>query len=282
MRLVTSLDQILANIATLEAVRAGRRRADATAYADLIKRGTCFLPYLAQDGIAFAPSRFIGYVGNSFAKHAANTARDGRQTNGAINVVLGQAPLQDSTLEKEYERFCLQLGFTPSLTGTFGVARKYWVTADIRDRLDQIVEQEVIADLGLSATEKDQIVKARVGQGLFRDALMTLWKAKCCLTGCAIAPVLRASHIKPWRVSDNRERLDRFNGLLLTANIDVLFDRGLISFSDTGEILHTSRITGDQLRALGCNPDTKIPLSAHHGPYLAYHRAEIFDRRDQS
>ncbi len=281
MRLVRRLDQVLANIATLEAVRAGRP-ADAAAYGGLIKRGTCFLPYPVQDGIAFAPSRFIGYIGNSFAKHAANTARDGRQTNGAINLVLEQAPLPDSTLEAEYKRFCLQLGFAPSLTGTFGVARKYWVTADIGDRLDQIVEQEVIADPGLTETEKDQIIKARVGQGAFRDALLTMWKTKCCVTGCAIAPVLRASHIKPWRVSDNRERLDRFNGLLLTANIDVLFDRGLISFSDTGEILRTSQITAKQLLALGCNPDAKIRLSVRHAPYLAHHRAEIFDRRKQS
>jgi len=282
MRLVTSLDQMLANISALETVRTGRRPEDAAGYAGLIKRGTCFLPYPTQEGLAFAPSRFIGYVGNNFAKHAVNEARDGRQTNGAINTVLEQAPVQDATLEAEYKRFCLQLGFAPSLTGTFGVARKYWVPASIHDRLDLIVEQQVIDDPGLTATEKDQIIKARVGQGAFRDALLIMWKNKCCVTGCVIGPVLRASHIKPWRASDNAERLDRFNGLLLTANIDVLFDRGLISFSDSGDILRTSQISAEQLRALGCDPDAKVKLSTRHAPFLAHHRAEIFDRRKQS
>jgi putative restriction endonuclease len=278
MKLVETLDQVLANVAILEAVRSGRSPSHAGEYRGLIKRGTCFLPYPTSGGIAFAPSRFIGYRSNSFARHAANEARDGRQTNGVLNAILGQAPTLEPVLEEEYRRFCLQLGFTPSRTGTFGVAHKYWVTPDIRDHLELIAEGRITDDPSLSATQKDQLIKARVGQGAFRDALMEQWKKQCCVTGCSIRPVLRASHIKPWRASSNSERLDKFNGLLLTANIDLLFDRGFISFGDAGEILRAPGISAEHLQALGCDPSRRIRLSPRHLPYLAYHRATIFGR----
>ncbi|MCQ1573483.1 HNH endonuclease [Neorhizobium galegae] len=281
MKLVETTEQILANVATLEAVRSGQRAGRAADYRSLIKRGTCFLPYPTSEGIAFAPSRFIGYIANSFARHATNDARDGRQTNRAINTTLGQTPALNPILEEEYRRFCLQLGFSPLLTGTFGVTRKYWITQDILNYLELIMEKGVIDDPSLSTTQKDQIIKARVGQGAFRDALVAFWNAQCCVTKCAIAPVLRASHIKPWSVSSNGERLDKFNGLLLTANIDALFDRGLISFSDTGEILRAAEMSEEQLKALGCDPAGKIRLKPRHLPFLAYHRAEIFGRRSQ-
>lgn len=98
MKFVSTLDQLLTNVATLDAVRTGHRPGDSAAYLSLIKKGTCFLPYATTDGIAFAPSRFIGYAGNSFTKHAANSSRDGRLTNGEINALLGHMPVLDEAL----------------------------------------------------------------------------------------------------------------------------------------------------------------------------------------
>ncbi len=275
---ITDLDQLFANVAMLDAVRTDPVSSNKGAYLSLIKRGTCFLPYATADGIAFAPSRFIGYAGNNFARHAANEARDGRLTNGAINTVLGHAPVLELALEELYQQFCARLGFAPSQTGTFGVARKYWLTADMRERLDLLAEQKVVEDPTLTATQKEQLIQARIGQGAFRDALLDHWQSRCCVTDCAIRPVLRASHIKPWRASSNSERLDRFNGLLLVANVDALFDRFLISFSDTGEMLIGSGIDRDDLIALGCDPDRRIAVTAGHSPYLEWHRAEFRTR----
>jgi hypothetical protein len=275
---VTDLDQLFANVAILDAVRTDLASSDKAAYLSLIKRGTCFLPYATPDGIAFAPSRFIGYTGNSFARHAANQARDGRLTNAAINTVLGHAPVLEPILEDGYQQFCARLGFAPSQTGTFGVARKYWLTADMRDRLDLLAEQKVVEDPTLTVTQKEQLIQARIGQGAFRDALLDHWHSRCCVTDCTIGPVLRASHIKPWRASSNIERLDRFNGLLLVANVDALFDRFLISFSDTGEMLLGPGIDRDDLIALGCNPDRRIAVSAGHSTYLKWHRVEFRER----
>ncbi|SED73077.1 HNH endonuclease [Burkholderia sp. WP9] len=81
-------------------------------------------------------------------------------------------------------------------------------------------------------TERDQLAKARIGQGRFRADVIAKWGRGevCALTGAAIPEMLVASHIKPWRKSSNEERLDPMNGLLLAANVDRLFDRNLMSF----------------------------------------------------
>jgi predicted restriction endonuclease len=78
-------------------------------------------------------------------------------------------------------------------------------------------------------TERLALVRARLGQGPFRTRLVERWGGRCPVTGCSQEQALRASHMKPWRCSTNQERLDSANGLLLTANLDALFDRFLIS-----------------------------------------------------
>jgi putative restriction endonuclease len=85
------------------------------------------------------------------------------------------------------------------------------------------------------ATEAERLVIQRVGQDLFRSALVDYWQAKCCVTGLMVPELLRASHIKPWAdCSSDDERLDVFNGLLLAPHLDALFDGGWITFDDSG------------------------------------------------
>ncbi len=92
------------------------------------------------------------------------------------------------------------------------------------------------SETDISETEREALTLARLGQGSFRIALVKYW-GSCAVTGVSEPTVLRASHIKPWRDCDNKERLDTFNGLLLAAHIDALFDKGLITFEFNGEIL---------------------------------------------
>jgi hypothetical protein len=121
-------------------------------------------------------------------------------------------------------------------------------------------------------TDQDAIIKARLGQGRFRADVIDVWGC-CAVTGCTEIVVLRASHIKPWRMSDNRERLDPFNGLLLIPNLDALFDAGLVSFSDTGKILLSARITGHDLSLLGVHAEMKLSkVPPRTRAYLAEHR----------
>lgn len=274
MKVVKNLKQIANNVAELERGRAADGE-ELKEYRALIKRGTCFLPYESQMGLSFAPSRFVGYIGNKLVTHADNPNRDGRITNSAINEILGCRPSAHSGLERAYLEFCGTIGVIPSKTGAFGVARKYWITPEIFELLEVMIEKEITQNPKLSETEKQQLVKARIGQGAFRKSLIAMWR-KCCVTGCDYVDILRASHIKPWRDSTNNERLDKFNGLLLSPNLDALFDKGLISFTDVGEVLISKRLSISALNALGCPNNAKVRLRPEHARYMVWHRENVF------
>lgn len=126
----------------------------------------------------------------------------------------------------------------------------------------------------LSPTERNRLIAARLGQGKFREDLLRYWGNACALTGCEIAEVLIASHIKAWAVGTDTERLDPHNGLLLVADADRLFDRGLISFSDTGQLLTKASLSPTQLAILGLSGDMRLrKVDRYHLIYLAAHRA---------
>lgn len=272
--LVETAAQVAANLRTLEHLRSRPLDDGHRAYEQLIKRGTCFVPYVVDGGIAFAPSRFIGYQDNSIERHLANTGKDGRTTNKALHGIFGSGPQIHDGLERLYVAFCNRLRIAPSATGAFGVARKYWVTDEVLDTLDQAVCDDIETDLTLGRTEKEQLMKARLGQGLFRQALIDYW-GHCAVSGCTLVSVLRASHIKPWREASNAERLDPFNGLLLAPNIDALFDKALISFARDGAILISKKLSARDRLALGIDAGFSVPTTPRHEPYLSLHRARF-------
>lgn len=118
-------------------------------------------------------------------------------------------------------------------------------------------------------------VNARRGQGRFREDLMQIWGGACSVTGLACREILRASHVKPWIDSTAKQRLDRHNGLLLSANLDALFDKGLITFDSLGRMHVSKRLDGKHREALGL----PIPLRfvpKELVPYLKYHEKEVF------
>lgn len=128
----------------------------------------------------------------------------------------------------------------------------------------------------LPTKEREAVVKARVGQGYFRDLLLEYWNS-CAVTGCKENSVLRASHIKPWSKCDLQEAVDLFNGLLLSPNLDAAFDRGLISFDDEGRILISSLLQDVDAQFLGIFSSLYLRRIDHrHKPYLDYHREFIF------
>lgn len=141
--------------------------------------------------------------------------------------------------------------------------------------------EEITRDLAalgadLPETERRQLSNARLGQGLFRRRLEFI-EPGCRVTGTTDRAHLRASHIKPWRVSSNAERLDGHNGLLLAPHVDHLFDRGFISFGSEGELLISPQLTEGQFQEWFFDRRLAArPLSAAQRGYLEYHRAEIF------
>ena len=124
-------------------------------------------------------------------------------------------------------------------------------------------------------TEAERLVVQRVGQDLFRDALLDYWQGRCCVTGLAIPALLRASHIKPWaKCASDEERLDVFNGLLLAPHVDALFDGGWISFSDEGAVLVSGALPAEASSQLGVLSSWSIRnLKPAHTNYLQFHRA---------
>lgn len=275
MQEVTELRHLKENIAELERGRNSVVGHDAEEFRLLIKRGTCFVPYMSQDRLAFAPSRFVGYIGNSLRTHADNQNRHGKDTNAALSRLLGSHPYVNAFFEKSYLDYCASVGVIPSASGSFGKPRKYWITQEIIELLERSAETDIEKNPDISETKKQQLIKARVGQGLFRGRLISYW-GKCCLTGCDIHEILRASHIKPWRESNNAERLDVFNGLLLSPNMDALFDKGLISFEDSGDILVSPQMSAEAQKALGCKSKMKITVEPEHVKYIAWHRQNLF------
>jgi hypothetical protein len=124
------------------------------------------------------------------------------------------------------------------------------------------------------ATEAERMAIQRIGQDVFRDALMEYWGSRCPLTGITERGLLRASHIVPWANCTDAQRLDVHNGLLLSALWDAAFDRGLISFADDGIILASPQLGETARRAL--DVATAPPLTGlrdAHRANLALHRA---------
>lgn len=156
--------------------------------------------------------------------------------------------------------------------------------------LEDEVEHKIREDLGLESTVRESVIQARRGQGKFRSNVEFVESA-CRLTGISNPSLLIASHIKPWRVcSSAAERLDGMNGLLLTPDADLLFDRGFISFQDSGEVMVSERVDRLDLIRLGFEKLVLERFGVAEAPlgwrtdaftpdqcrYLAHHRSAVF------
>ncbi len=127
-------------------------------------------------------------------------------------------------------------------------------------------------------TEAERLVVQRVGQDLFRHGLLEYWEGRCAITGLAVPELLRASHIKPWAdCSNDAERLDVYNGILLAPHLDAAFDRGFITVADNGAIVVSDVLDTDARAILGLEQPLRVrALHDGHRPYLPWHRERVF------
>lgn len=140
------------------------------------------------------------------------------------------------------------------------------------------VESQILIAPDIPETEKRSLVLARRGQGAFRAAVEKIESA-CRVTRVDRREHLVASHAKPWRDSDNAERLNGENGLLLTPTIDHLFDKGFITFEDSGRLVVSPVAHRDSMRRMGIEVDGSLNVgafSAGQQHFLEYHRENIF------
>lgn len=159
------------------------------------------------------------------------------------------------------------------------VRRAYQVSGTLPDELLREFERQTQALA--RATEVERLVVQRVGQDIFREGLMRYWEGRCAVTGLSEPELLRASHIKPWAKCDSdQERLNVFNGLLLAVHLDAAFDRGLITFDDSGAMLISSRFSRDDAAILGLAAGLKLRrFESGHRAAVAWHRATLFRRQ---
>ena len=150
---------------------------------------------------------------------------------------------------------------------------------DIEEDVETVEDREEDGIRGrsdLGPTTKEQLVKSRRGQGIFK-ANVRLNERACRVTGVSEISHLRASHIKPWRVSDDLEKLDGCNGLLLAPHVDHLFDRGFISFTANGDLLVSAKLPSNVLGSWGIALKLSVgPFKSEQAHYLEYHRQNIF------
>lgn len=135
--------------------------------------------------------------------------------------------------------------------------QRIWDSCSIIMQNDLIINIQTEIEKDITETEKEQVIKSRIGQSAFKKSLLAIEK-KCRLCGVTDERFLVASHIKPWSQSNNQERIDVNNGLLLCPNHDSLFDKVYISFDEEGTILISDSL--DEL--------TKVFLNVNDTMYI--------------
>lgn len=156
---------------------------------------------------------------------------------------------------------------------------KYYYDEEYWDeRNERIAEEEIEGDLKLTETEKESLILARRGQGKFRKNVLERTKF-CPFTGISNPALLIASHIKPWKVSNNNEKLDGNNGFAFTPTYDRLFDQGYISFGDNKNLMVSKKLDNQTIDKLGLKNGEiieQLNLSEKSKYYLKYHRDNRF------
>lgn len=153
------------------------------------------------------------------------------------------------------------------------------VTLATNDQLtDAAIEERIWQRTDLGPGEKRQLINARLGQGVFRENVERI-EQSCRVTGALDRRHLRARHIKPWKLSDDREKLDGFNGLLLSPHVDHLFSRGHIAFSDDGQMLVSRHLNPVVMKVWGLDkPRPPEPFATQQRAYLEFHRSQVFEK----
>jgi hypothetical protein len=151
------------------------------------------------------------------------------------------------------------------------------IVADDLDSWEHKIEQELENDSTIQETERLAIIRARNGQGLFKERVSTI-ESRCRITSVDNPVHLIASHCKPWRDSTNEERLNGENGLLLTPSIDHLFDRGFIGFEDDGTLIISPVAHHPSLQRIGIDTKKVINVggfTSGQKHFLDFHRNAI-------
>jgi hypothetical protein len=154
------------------------------------------------------------------------------------------------------------------------------VDGDDLDVWERRLEKQVASDTSVRETDREAIIRARCGQGIFKQRVMRI-ERQCRITAVTNLTHLLASHCKPWRDSSNEERLNGENGLLLTPSIDHLFDRGFIGFENSGELIISPVAHRPSLQKMGIETQQRVNVGSFtegQKHFLEFHRNSVLLR----
>ncbi|MBK5122060.1 HNH endonuclease [Burkholderia sp. R-69980] len=227
----------------------------------------CLYRFSKDGGIASVAKAPQGFDKDAFAKqHVCNPDKLYVSRNDGESYLWVQDHATGLLLMRDWARRIDEVFFPP--TGSREAEQ-------IQDDLRTILEDGSKTD-----TERLAEVAVRLGQGKFRADLEREFANACAVTRLAVAPALRASHIVPWRDSVDAQRLDPKNGLLLSANLDALFDRYMITFRPDGVLVVSTLLTPRDKEMLGPLQNLQSQPCDRRAAYLKHHNAR-FDRFEQ-
>ena len=227
--------------------------------ADIAIRGVRFVAPIVvsiQDAYSIAVVRAMV---EAFCLYVAHTAGAPKANQLATNALIpGRDAVTGTTADSPTD------GYSLIAPGESAVEELSPAAKDLRD----IETDARFGSTGLPM--KIVLANARLGQGGYRARMLAVWEHRCALTSCTIEQVLVASHARAWSDCEGtHDCLDEYNGLLLVANVDRLFDCGLISFDDEGRVLTQDGFDCEELVS-----QTQLRfVHERHRPYLAWHRA---------
>lgn len=141
------------------------------------------------------------------------------------------------------------------------------------------IGDEIVDSSSTKGWDVLRTTKVRLGHAKFKEKLTNYWGNKCAVLGLKnpdSGKFLIASHIIPWSIANENDKVQQFNGLLLSPHLDRLFDAGYISFDDYGKLLYKLEYS-ELLEQMAIPSDSKLrKLDKKHIPFLRKHR-EIFD-----
>ncbi len=139
-------------------------------------------------------------------------------------------------------------------------------------------EEDIIPPQPIQERKRVEIGRARLGQGKYRDALLEEC-IFCPITMINDERLLIASHIKPWAVSNDKEKVDPKNGFILSPLYDKLFDKGLISFTNDKHLIVSNWISPSNIKRMELENNKyypRLPIDEQRTAYLDYHRSYVF------
>ena len=197
------------------------------------------------------------------------------EEEGKLNFIYSNPNWKDN-VRATIQRHCSQTksyrGSEDLFCSVYGLGEGYWKLKNYKSS-----ELTIITDLDITTTEKEMLIKSRIGQGIFRDRIIEKYQ-HCIITGIDDSRLLLASHIKPWRSASNYERLSSENGLLLSPLYDRLFDIGLITFDDNMKVLISNKLSSENVSKINIDIN-KIYVSNPSNEMIVnmrYHRQNIF------